>query len=299
MRIEERIEKLERENRKLKVSMLSLLLLLSCAILLGVTTRKNSSIPEEIRAKKFILVDKEGRERVKLDIEYGEPDLRFFNAEGKPLMMLDPLNLSFRDAEGKIRMWLNPTGLSLAAEGSEMFLYPWGLLLLDAEGKTTGLSSKDGLFLRDAVGKTIMSLNPTGLSLGDLTSKRIELSFKGGLFLGDAEGKTIMSLNPTGLSLRDAEGKTIGLSSKGGLSFSDAEGKTRMWLKPTGLNFWDAGDKHRIMLVLGESGPSLSLLDAEENIKASIGTFKGNGYIDLDGYIALNGYIDLNGRLLK
>jgi hypothetical protein len=61
MTIEERLERLERENKRLKYLLFSLLFLVAGVFFIGaMVVKKGKFIPDEVKAHKFVLFDGEG-----------------------------------------------------------------------------------------------------------------------------------------------------------------------------------------------------------------------------------------------
>ena len=61
-----RVERLERENRRWRVAGVCALMLLSLVVFLGATAIQKA--PFELRSNRFVLTDKEGRQRASLEI---------------------------------------------------------------------------------------------------------------------------------------------------------------------------------------------------------------------------------------
>jgi hypothetical protein len=205
MTIEERLERLERENRRLKYLLFSLLFLIAGVFFIGARTingEGESSIPDEIKAKKFTLVDDNGKGRAVLGIWKGLPGLVFFSEAGElrvGLLDAEKLpSLGFQDENGKTRLVL-------------------------------GTSKEQGPFLElcDENGKTRVRLLSSALGLYDEGGKPkvvLGVSEKGSLFSLSGEGKSEIRLgmadarNPF-LSLADEEGKI-----KAALTITNEEG---------------------------------------------------------------------------
>jgi hypothetical protein len=78
MDLEQRIENLERQNRRLKLGGLASLVLLSLVFLLG----QAGGVSEEIAAKKFLLMDDAGNYRGVLNVAQGVPTLALLDSSG-------------------------------------------------------------------------------------------------------------------------------------------------------------------------------------------------------------------------
>lgn len=142
-----RLEKLERQNRRMKLAGLGAFVIAGTLLLMGQTRRVH---PSTITATGFVLVDAQGRERATLAMYNGGPRLDLYDENGKARAGLtvtsDGPGLGLFDANGKARV-----GLSAFSDGP-------GLALFDANGKPrVGLVAfSDGpvLDLSDANGFT-------------------------------------------------------------------------------------------------------------------------------------------------
>ena len=109
----QRLERLERENRQWKRLASLAVALLGTVILVGATVSKKSKVPDELRAKRIVLVDDAARDRAELSVMTdNRPGLVFSDEAGKPRLMLylsqygEP-TLSFADTGGRRRIVLN------------------------------------------------------------------------------------------------------------------------------------------------------------------------------------------------
>ena len=126
--VSERLERLERENRRIKSVGLAASLLAVCTLIMGQTHS-----PRTLEAEKFVLRDATGRMRADLSMlpyEIG-PSLSLYDADGKSRVELTAMkaadtnqsSLIFRDEKGKTR-----AAFGMLADRS-------GLTLSDADGK--------------------------------------------------------------------------------------------------------------------------------------------------------------------
>jgi hypothetical protein len=111
MTIEERLERLERENKRLKYLLFSLFFLIAGVFFIGATTmKKESPIPDEIKARKFTLFDEVGKVRAVLSMWQGVPVLALYDEEGKFRAGLrggkDVSCLDLDDGKGKVKVSL-------------------------------------------------------------------------------------------------------------------------------------------------------------------------------------------------
>ena len=136
--IEERLGKLERQNRRMKLAGLGAVVIAGAFALMGQAGRVH---PSTITATGFVLVDAQGRERAKLEMYKGVPMLILYDAKGKPRAGLgvfsDGPKLGLYDANGKVR-----AALAAFSDGP-------GLGLYDAKGKLSAMlaASPDGPWL--------------------------------------------------------------------------------------------------------------------------------------------------------
>ena len=108
-----RLERLERDNRRWKRVAGLVVAGLGLAILLGAVPSKRPKAPDEVRARRFVLVDKTEKARAELSIiSDNQPQLVFSDVSGNPRLILalsqysEPL-LNFADAAGKRRIALS------------------------------------------------------------------------------------------------------------------------------------------------------------------------------------------------
>lgn len=115
----QRLDRVERENRWWKVLGTATVAVLGLVLFLGAT---GSKVAEEILARRFVLMDKDGKARASLVVEdHGLPSLTFFDSEGqgRSTLALDAKGptLVFMDADGRPR-----AGLAVGADGSPVLL---------------------------------------------------------------------------------------------------------------------------------------------------------------------------------
>lgn len=128
MTVEERLERLEQQNRRIKVAA-SVLVVALCAVALlagpllhNQASAQAASAPRVVEANEFRLMDDNGKVRAKLCMDRDGPSLDFFNENRKTGASLSvgrvgPL-LALYDKSGDIRL-----GLEVGLDGPVLGLY--------------------------------------------------------------------------------------------------------------------------------------------------------------------------------
>lgn len=194
--IHARLEKLE---RRLRVTLVGWVLSLVVLVLLGATAQRAISQPTVLRARSLEIVDQTGQARIVLSVDRipGRSDVRP-GVSGIWLL----------DAAGKPR-----ARLSSADDGS------FSLSFSDPARPQFSTLSLDGFILSDTTGKGRIQLIPDGLSLWD-TGRRMRILLAidadggAGLTLFDGAGKPRAALDveqggSPGLTLFDGVGQTV------------------------------------------------------------------------------------------
>lgn len=130
-----RVEKLERQNRRMKLGGLGALVIAGAFLLMGQASGPRTQ--DEVRANGFVLVDTSGETRARLFMSSDGPELALYYANGKMGAwltageLLNGTALDMIDASGK-------AGVALTA-------FPKGPLLnvMDAQGFETSIGATD------------------------------------------------------------------------------------------------------------------------------------------------------------
>ncbi|MFQ5691936.1 MAG: hypothetical protein ACE5IM_02680 [Nitrospinota bacterium] len=146
-----RLDRLERESRRWRALGIAAVAVLGLVALLGA---KGTRVADEVRARRFVVVDREGRVRaalavvVKEDVEKGL-GLALYDADGNRRASLgvsrDGANVLLKDAGGRTRI-----ALAVGRNGPVLALY-------DANFKT-----RAGLAVFDGKGPTLLLNGPNG-----------------------------------------------------------------------------------------------------------------------------------------
>jgi hypothetical protein len=179
MDIEQRIERLERHNRLLRIGLVGLVVVVIGCQVSGERVQvrhanaQQASAPRVVEAEEFRLLDRTGKLRASLDMTLNDPRLRLFRENGLVLVCLAGSELGsglvFFDEKGHQRASLTapaspPTGTALDASG---------LTLWDENRPRVGLTL-------DNNGTSLMFVGERGYPrawLASPTGKATELSF--------------------------------------------------------------------------------------------------------------------------
>ncbi len=267
--IQERLSKLERQNRRLKQAGAAALIAAASLLLMGQTSRTKpvqASQSNTVEASQFILKDKAGKVRAALSIDEspgnsGAAQLVFYDVEGKQRVKLGSGNsylggtFQLADEKGKNRIVIlssDALGGSLGLDDSNGF--PVTLLTTDSavlpnlEAKSFSLKDADGnirarLFMTE---KSTGSISLPGMS----TSVPVTFPPTPTLALYDPEGKTRVylagdgNINAGTIGVSDSQGHSLGLISAvdgyGGMfSLDNGKGEQRVFLEPGHLELSD------------------------------------------------------------
>lgn len=227
----QRLDRLERENRYLKISGIAAAVILAAGALLGAAA---SSVPQELRAKKFVLTDDTGARRAVLEtLENGASRLALYKKGGKGEVELavgrDGVPyLVLTDSGGLTFLGISPDGsASINLGGSTAgFLTLRAVSDGSAQVSVRGKDSKGalqaaGLLKADSKGEVSLVLHDPGIKslvrliMTDDGSPRLILTDRGGYeaLLGQvglqAKSGVVEQRAASSLVLFDKDGKVI------------------------------------------------------------------------------------------
>lgn len=174
----ERLEKLERDNRRLRGFALAVLVLATALAAIYAT----QPVPESVTAHEFNVVDDSGGVRAKMGMLLGKPYITFYDAQSMPRALMGVMssgapNIYFNDAQGTPRM-----DMSIGESG------PY-IMLRDAEGSpdarlevTTGGQPEISLLDRQGFGLYLgnaSTFTPTTGGTAQTSAASIVMSDKG------------------------------------------------------------------------------------------------------------------------
>jgi hypothetical protein len=213
MTIEERLNRLERKNRRLTLAMLLTGVAAALVVTLGMA--KTEVVPDEVKAHSFKLLDDNGNTRAALDVTKDGVGLALLGGKGNTQAALSVANeeamLVLSDTNDKPRI-----AMAMSKDGPM-------LQLGDESGKTRALlamqGDSPGLALLNKNGKTLASLgateDATGFALRDKNGKirttlMVDKDAQQLVFSdenGNVAARMIMTRDVRGFILSDGTGK--------------------------------------------------------------------------------------------
>jgi hypothetical protein len=143
-----RLDRLERQNRRLKLAGAAVALLATVGLLMGA----QATFPERIDGREIVLRDDHGVKRLMIQMTQGKPQIVIVDSDGTPRMQLGGELLAFHD-RGTTQATLGTIGgtpilgihdaqgkrrVSLGAENDR-----FGLTLMNAKGTSKGAFTTD------------------------------------------------------------------------------------------------------------------------------------------------------------
>ena len=111
---ESRLRKLEQDNRRLKLSVGALLLVLAAVPLIGAMMPEQR--PQMVRSSTFRTIDGNGKNRAYI----GTDGIAFADENGNNRASISADGISYYDENGTIRAWMNDTGFVSFDENGEL-----------------------------------------------------------------------------------------------------------------------------------------------------------------------------------
>lgn len=276
--IQERLLKLEKQNRTLKQAGGAVLVIATSLLLMGQASRTKpvqAGQSDTVEASRFILKDKTGKARATFSIDErpdnsGPVQLVFYDGEGKERVRLNSGlvpsmtggTLSLADEKGKGRVLISASdalGPSLGLDDPKGFpvtlLSTGDAVLPNLEAKSLSLKDTDGnirarLFMSEKLTTTAGELMPNLPWTPENRNAPVTISPSPTLALYDLKGKARVHVGGDGnisaqiIGVSDSQGHTLGLFSAvdgygAGLSLSNGKGEQRLLLEPGHLELSD------------------------------------------------------------
>ncbi|MCS5701603.1 MAG: hypothetical protein NZ847_03090 [Acidobacteria bacterium] len=103
--LESRVDKLEQDNRRLKLTVGALLLVLAAVPLIGGVMPEQ--IPEMIQARAFHVIDENGVDRVRMS----DLGIRYLDENGTGRVAMNDVGIGYQDENGDIRAAVDADGI--------------------------------------------------------------------------------------------------------------------------------------------------------------------------------------------
>lgn len=263
----DRLDRLEKQNRKLRMAIFAALITVVSAGLVGFT-----AVQEQLLwARQFVLVDANETKRAELIIDEGAPVLRFYDAEGKARTEVGLTENGFgkvrlQDAQGTSRISLGQTNSG-------------GVLSLNAQNGT-----RIAGFGTTSAGRPIIHLNDA-----EGTSRFATYVGDNGAYTGlyNAQGGPVQALETLAdgspmFTLYDKGGSIRTLIGFAGewtspvINLRDGQGTATMMIETGGVYLNDAQGNSRTRLVGGDS-PGLTIRAADGSVVWQSGSAAAGG----------------------
>lgn len=251
-----RLSRVERENRRMKVGGLLTLAILCLFLFLGATRGRKPAPLEEVRAKRFVLVDNAGKERGALAVFADTVDLETFELTPRDMVALDLRN---KGNTARLAVSQDSAGLSFSS-----FTGARSLMVMRSDGRSSlSLWRSGGGERVETAGIRVRPDGSTGLSLRDKNGQaRLNLSLA-------QDGSPYMAFvdnsNQTSIAMEGSDQTRR-------LVLADQTGAVRVALstlasgRPVVLLLDASGNQRAQLTVLKDGSPSIALFDTDKNI---------------------------------
>lgn len=250
-----RLNRLERENRVMKWLVVLLAAVVAIIGLVGATLKRTPAAVEEIRARRFVLVDHAGKQRGLWAVFRDTVDLETFELKPHDMVALD---MRSRGNTARIAVSSDSAGFSLSS-----------------------LTGARSLTLMRSDGRVSTSMWRSGSGPQETAALRVRPDGSAGLLLHDAEGKPRMNLSlatdgsPYLSFFDERERPSIALEGSATtrrLVLADQSGAVRLALstlssgRPVVLLLDAKGNQRAQISVLKDGSPSIALFDEDKGV---------------------------------
>ena len=128
--VDARLDKLEQDNRRLKLTVGALLLALAAVPLIGAVMPEQ--IPDLIQARAFRVIGENGPIRAQMD----DSGIDYYDENGNMRASLSADGTSYRDENGDLRASMNASGILYYDDNLRAVMNAYGILYLDENGIT-------------------------------------------------------------------------------------------------------------------------------------------------------------------
>ena len=251
----DRLNRLERENRVMKWTVVSLAAVVAMIGLVGATLKKKPTAVEEVRAKRFVLVDQAGKQRGLWTVFRDTVDLETFELKAQDMVALD---MRSKGNTARIAVSADSAGFSMSS-----------------------LTGSRSLTLMRSDGRVSSSMWRSGSGPQETAAIRVRPDGSAGLALHDAEGNPRINLSLASdgspyLSFFDQRQRpSIALEGSDAtrrLVLADQSGAVRLALstlasgRPVVLLLDAKGNQRAQISILKDGSPSIALFDADKGV---------------------------------
>ena len=151
--VDARLDKLEQDNRRLKLTVGALLLVMAAVPLVGAVMPEQ--IPEVIQARAFHAIDGNGMSRAVM----GEAGFAYFDVNRTIRAMMDGGSIRVLDENGSIRAMMDAGSIRVSDENGTLraLMDDKNIAYLDENRVTRAQLYADGFFLSDENGNVVWS----------------------------------------------------------------------------------------------------------------------------------------------
>ena len=152
--LESRVDKIEQDNRRLKLTVGALLLVMAAVPLVGAVMPEQ--IPEVIQARRFEVIDGNGMPRAVM----GEIGLAYFDVNRTIRAMMDGGSIRVLDENGTLRAMMDAGSIRVSDENGTLRTLMDGktIAYLDENRVTRAQLYVDGFFYSDANGNVVWNV---------------------------------------------------------------------------------------------------------------------------------------------
>ena len=126
--VDARLDKLEQDNRRLKLTVGALLLVLAAVPLIGAVMPEQ--IPDLIQARAFRVIGENGPIRAQMD----DSGIDYYDENGDMRASISTDGTSYRDENGDLRASMNASGILYYDNNLRAVMNAYGILYLDENG---------------------------------------------------------------------------------------------------------------------------------------------------------------------
>lgn len=250
-----RLNRLEREHRALRWRFILLAALAGVGGLVGATLQKAPAVVEEVRARRFVLVDQADQQRGVWTVFRDAVDLETFELKDEDMVALD---MRSKGNTARMAVSADSAGVSFSSLTGAR-----AVTLMRSDGRAATAMWRSGATRTETAGMRIEAKGEAGISLQDGDGRpRVDVSIA-------ADGSPYLSL------LDDGARPSIALEASRTtrrLVLADQDGAVRLALstlsngRPVVVLLDARGNQRAQISILEDGSPSIALFDEEKGV---------------------------------